>query len=57
VACGELDVVTPPSRCAEVARSCGVDLQIVQGAGHASYVEQPAAVAQLLGRVLDAVQG
>ncbi|WHZ10280.1 MAG: Hydrolase, alpha/beta fold family [Burkholderiaceae bacterium] len=57
VACGELDVVTSPNACAEVARRCNVDLQLIKSAGHASYVEQPAAVAQLLGRVLSAVQG
>ncbi|MFT4269247.1 MAG: alpha/beta hydrolase, partial [Xenophilus sp.] len=53
VACGALDVVTPPAGCAEVAQRCGVPLEPVAEAGHASYVEQPAAVAALLGRVLD----
>ena len=54
VACGELDVVTPPAGCIEVAQHCGVALHVLHDAGHASYVEQPAAVAQWLGTVLDA---
>lgn len=48
VACGALDVVTPPEACAEVARQCGVPLELLPEAGHASYVERPAAVAALL---------
>jgi pimeloyl-ACP methyl ester carboxylesterase len=48
VACGALDVVTPPSACEEVARRCGVPLELVDDAGHAGYVEQPQAVATLL---------
>lgn len=55
VACGELDAVTPPAACAEVARRCGVALQTLARAGHASHVEQPAAVADLLARALDGV--
>jgi pimeloyl-ACP methyl ester carboxylesterase len=48
VACGALDVVTPPASCAEVARQCGVALELLDDAGHAGYVEQPQAVATLL---------
>jgi pimeloyl-ACP methyl ester carboxylesterase len=48
VACGALDVVTPPATCAEVARRCGVPLELLDDAGHAGYVEQPQAVATLL---------
>ncbi|SFP71532.1 Pimeloyl-ACP methyl ester carboxylesterase [Variovorax sp. OK605] len=48
VACGTLDVVTPPAACAEVARRCGVPLELLDDAGHAGYVEQPQAVATLL---------
>lgn len=55
VACGELDVITPPAGCAQVAQQCRVPLEPIAQAGHASYVEQPAAVAALLGRVLDGV--
>lgn len=53
VGCGALDEVTPPAGCAEVARRCGVELQTLDHAGHACYVEQPAAVAELLRQVLD----
>ncbi|WP_431111963.1 alpha/beta fold hydrolase [Variovorax paradoxus] len=48
VACGALDVVTPPAACEEVAHRCGVALELVEDAGHAGYVEQPQAVAALL---------
>ena len=48
VACGALDVVTTPQACEEVARRCGVPLELLPDAGHASYVEQPALVAALL---------
>ena len=48
VACGALDAVTPPAACEEVARRCGVALELVDDAGHAGYVEQPRAVAALL---------
>ena len=48
VACGALDVVTPPAACAEVAQRCGVALELLPDAGHASYVERPDAVAALL---------
>ena len=48
VACGALDVVTPPESCALAARACGVELQLLPDAGHACYVEQPRAAAQLL---------
>jgi pimeloyl-ACP methyl ester carboxylesterase len=48
VACGALDVVTTPAACADVARVCNVVLESIANAGHACYVEQPAAVASLL---------
>jgi len=54
VACGALDIVTPPAGCAEVARRCGVALESIPDAGHASYVERPEAVAALLRDVLAA---
>ncbi|WP_218511516.1 alpha/beta fold hydrolase [Variovorax sp. dw_308] len=54
VACGALDVVTTPQSCAEVADQCGVPLELIASAGHASYVEQPQAVAALLRDVLAA---
>lgn len=48
VACGALDVVTTPESCAVVAQRCGLQLELLADAGHASYVEQPQAVAALL---------
>ncbi len=48
VFCGALDLVTPPSACAEIAAACGVALQSIPAAGHASYLEQPGLVAQAL---------
>jgi pimeloyl-ACP methyl ester carboxylesterase len=48
VACGALDVVTTPAACGEVAGKCGVALELLAGAGHASYVEQPETVAAIL---------
>ncbi|MEJ8857923.1 alpha/beta fold hydrolase [Variovorax robiniae] len=54
VACGALDIVTPPQGCAEVAAKCGVPLELIADAGHASYVEQPQPVAALLRDVLAA---
>jgi len=53
VACGALDVVTPPAACAEIAQAAGVALHSIAAAGHACYVERPAAVAQWLVGVLD----
>ncbi|SCX74197.1 alpha/beta fold hydrolase [Variovorax sp. EL159] len=54
VACGTLDVVTTPEACTQVAQRCGVALEPIEGAGHASYVEQPQAVAALLRETLAA---
>ena len=48
IGCGVLDTVTPPAVCAEVARKCGVPLELIAEAGHACYVEQPQAVATLI---------
>jgi len=52
VACGALDVVTPPAGCEEVAKACGVPLELLPDAGHASYVERPDLVASMLRDVL-----
>lgn len=52
VLCGALDAVTPPAACAEVAAACGVALELVAEAGHASYVEQAAIIAGQLTRTL-----
>ncbi|MBT2304154.1 alpha/beta fold hydrolase [Variovorax paradoxus] len=54
VACGALDAITTPAACAEVAKQCSVPLEQLADAGHASYVEQPVAVAALLRQALAA---
>lgn len=54
VACGTHDVVTLPESCGEVAQHCNVTLQLIAGAGHACYVEQPKVVAELLSTALAA---
>ncbi|WP_242558169.1 MULTISPECIES: alpha/beta fold hydrolase [Pandoraea] len=55
VAVGAHDGITPPAACEAIAKVAGVPLQIIDGAGHASYIETPdvlnAALAAWLGRV------
>jgi len=48
VHCGAEDVVTPPAACEAAARRLGATFHLIPGAGHASPVEQPVAVARLL---------
>jgi len=50
--CGSADTITPPAQCQQVADILDVPLTLIQGAGHACYVEQPDAVADLLEQVL-----
>lgn len=46
---GQLDVLMPPSTQSELAHALGgVPLEILPGAGHAVWLEQPAALARLL---------
>lgn len=52
VHCGEADLVTPPAACAQAARALGASFHTIADAGHASPVEQPAAVARLLAQAL-----
>lgn len=47
VHCGEADVVTPPAQCANWAATLAAPFALIAGAGHASPVQQPAAVARL----------
>lgn len=55
VAVGAQDAVTPPALCQTIAEVAGVPLQILDGAGHASYIETPdvlnAALAAWLERI------
>ncbi len=46
IACGELDVVTPPAGCQHWADTWQVPFTRIPNAGHASPVEAPSAVAQ-----------
>lgn len=50
VYCGEADRVTPPAECAERARLFGASFSLIAGAGHASPVEQAAALADAIAR-------
>jgi pimeloyl-ACP methyl ester carboxylesterase len=43
--CGSLDAVTTPDDCRGVAQQYGFPFQLIAGAGHACYVEQPHAAA------------
>ncbi|WP_353190575.1 alpha/beta fold hydrolase [Pandoraea pnomenusa] len=56
VAVGAQDAVTTPASCKTIADVAGVPLQIIEGAGHASYIETPdalnAALASWLERVV-----
>ncbi len=58
VVCGDKDVVTPPALSEELARLVpGAELVLIEGAGHLSNAEQPAAfnhtVSDFIGRVDD----
>lgn len=57
VLCGALDVVTAPAACDAVAAACGVSLELIARAGHASYVEQPQVIADILRAELATVRG
>lgn len=52
VACGDADAVTPPAACRAVAEALGAPFESIAGAGHASPVEQPDAVARLILRAV-----
>jgi pimeloyl-ACP methyl ester carboxylesterase len=41
VAVGTEDRITPPEACERIARAAGVPLHLIDGAGHAGYIEQP----------------
>lgn len=54
VHCGDADVVTPPDACAAWARKLSAPFGLIANAGHASPTEQPAAVARLIARAVQA---
>ena len=53
VLCGSEDGITPPAACREVAEALAAPFQLVPGAGHASPIECPEALAGHLVRFLD----
>ncbi|BCQ29514.1 alpha/beta fold hydrolase (plasmid) [Caballeronia sp. NK8] len=48
VAVGAEDTITPPDACAPIAQAAHVSLQVIPRAGHAGYVESPAAYTALI---------
>jgi pimeloyl-ACP methyl ester carboxylesterase len=52
VHCGDADVVTPPAACRAWADLYAAPFVLIDGAGHASPVEQPEAVARLITRAV-----
>jgi pimeloyl-ACP methyl ester carboxylesterase len=48
VAVGEEDAITPPAACERIAQAAHVSLQVIPRAGHAGYVESPAAYTALI---------
>ncbi|MDR5752265.1 MULTISPECIES: alpha/beta fold hydrolase [unclassified Caballeronia] len=48
VAVGADDAITPPAACERIANVAGVSLQVIPHAGHAGYVETPAAYTTLI---------
>jgi len=52
VGCGAQDVVTTPAASAALADRFSLPFHVIADAGHACYIEQPQAVAQLIRRTL-----
>ena len=48
VAVGADDTITPPAACESIARAANVSLQVMPRAGHAGYIESPAAYTALI---------
>ncbi|WGS51997.1 alpha/beta hydrolase [Paraburkholderia sp. D15] len=48
IAVGAEDTITPPAACEHLAQAAGVPLQIVPRAGHAGYIEAPAAYTAII---------
>jgi pimeloyl-ACP methyl ester carboxylesterase len=48
VAVGAQDAITPPDACDRIAQAARVSLQVIPRAGHAGYVESPAAYTALI---------
>ncbi|CAM5360160.1 alpha/beta fold hydrolase [Eoetvoesiella caeni] len=52
VFCGQDDVVTTAEQTRDFARRAGLPFALIEDAGHACYVEQPARVAQVLSKLV-----
>lgn len=48
VAVGAADAITTPAACERIAQAAGVSLQVIPNAGHAGYIESPAAYTTLI---------
>lgn len=48
VHCGDMDIVTPPAACAAIAGHFSASFDLIPGAGHASPIERPEAVAAII---------
>lgn len=57
VYCGEADIVTPPEQSAEFAKRMGFPFKLISRAGHASYIEQPQQIADLIHQAMSNVRG
>ncbi|MBC2769398.1 alpha/beta fold hydrolase [Pusillimonas minor] len=57
VYCGDKDIVTTPAQSAAYAQRHGLPFELVAGAGHACYIEQPAQVAALIRLALASNKG
>ena len=53
VHCGDADSITPPEACLCLAKALGASFNLITGAGHASPIEQPQQVADLLAHALE----
>ncbi len=57
VYCGDADIVTPPAQSAEFAARLGFPFELIEKAGHASYIEQPQQIAKLIDQAMLSVRG
>lgn len=57
VYCGDKDIVTTPEQSQAYAEQHGLPFGLVANAGHACYIEQPKAVADLILKALDDFRG
>jgi|TARA_R110000851_G_scaffold332391_1_gene508385 pimeloyl-ACP methyl ester carboxylesterase len=57
VYCGDADIVTTPEQSAAFAKRLGFPFELISQAGHASYIEQPQQVANLIHQAMSNVRG